>query len=132
MKLFLNNLDPEIFNQAIKKSKNIVFFYKLTTTTKLFKIFMSEFLIKVLDEIGVDSIDTLIISFPDKIFNQENLPIELIMPIWTIVQNYIDTKQIVTAGLSDFNAKYLVQFSNAIPDRNVTQFKIIKKFLAFS
>lgn len=91
VKLFLNNLDPEILNQAIKT---------------------------ILDEIGVDRIDTLIISFPEKIFNQENLPAELVIPIWSIVQKYIEAKQILTAGLSDFNAKYLEQFLNAIGDRN--------------
>lgn len=91
VKLFLNNLDPEILNQAIKT---------------------------ILEEIGVDRIDTLIISFPEKIFNQENLPVELVIPIWSVVQKHVESKQILAAGLSDFNAKYLEQFLNAIGDRN--------------
>lgn len=75
---------------------------------------------QVLEEIGVDRIDTLIISFPEKIFNQENLPVELVIPIWSVVQKHVESKQILAAGLSDFNAKYLEQFLNAIGDRNVS------------
>lgn len=91
IKIFLTNLDPEVINQAVKT---------------------------ILDEIGADCIDTLIISFPDKIFNHDELPYDLVMPVWNVVQGYIDTRQILSAGLSDFNAKYMEQFMNALEDKN--------------
>lgn len=111
VKLFLNNLDPEIVKQAILTSK-----WWLNGTLEVFWFnFFS-----ALEEIGVDTIDTLIISFPDKIFIHDELPNDLIIPIWSVVQGFIDTKQIVNAGLADFNAKYLEQFFNLVSDRNVS------------
>ncbi len=72
-----------------------------------------------MDEIGADHIDTLILSFPDKIFTHEDLPQELIMPLWTIIQNNIKEKYILNAGLSDFNAKYLEQLTSLLEEANV-------------
>lgn len=91
VKLFLNNLDPEVLRQAVKT---------------------------IMNEIGVDCIDTLILSFPEKIFSHDDLPSDVIVPEWSVVQEFIDAKQIVNAGLSDFNAKYLEQFYKVLPDKS--------------
>lgn len=73
----------------------------------------------VLNEIGAHHIDTLIISFPDKVFIHEELPAHLVMPVWSVIQGYVDSKAVSTAGLSDFNANYLEQFYNFLQDKNV-------------
>jgi len=90
VKLFLNTLDVNALNQAIKKT---------------------------LDEIGADRIDSLILSLSDKIFTHEDLPKETMLPIWSAVQKHIQEKLVVTAGLSDFNAKYLEQLCNSLDDK---------------
>ncbi len=74
----------------------------------------------VLAEIGTDHIDSLILSLSDKIFTHEDLPIEVIIPLWTVVQKHIQNKTIDTAGLADFNAKNLEKFINALDDKNVS------------
>ncbi|CAF0754089.1 unnamed protein product [Brachionus calyciflorus] len=91
VKLFLNSLDPEVVNQSIKQ---------------------------ILNEMGADHIDTLIISYPDKVFTHEELPNDLVIPVWSVIQDYIDAKKISTAGLADFNATYLEQFYNLLQDKN--------------
>ncbi len=75
----------------------------------------------VLDEIGTNRIDTLIVSFPEKIFAHESLPKDVLMPLWSIVQRHIDAKVVGSAGLADFNADYLEQFVNALDDANVNK-----------
>lgn len=72
-----------------------------------------------MDEIGAKHIDTLIVSFPDKVFVHDQLPAQLVMPIWSIVQECVDSQVVSTAGLSDFNAIYLEQFCNFLQDKNV-------------
>lgn len=91
VKLFLNTFDAEELNKSI---------------------------IKILDEIGADQIDTLVIKLPDKIFNQEELPKDLVLPLWSAVQENIKNKRVITAGLCDFNAKNLEQLVNALQDKN--------------
>lgn len=73
-----------------------------------------------MEEIGVDHIDTLIISLSDKIFTYDELPKDIILPLWSAVQNNIQNKSVSTAGLSDFNAKYLDQLINSLEDKNVS------------
>lgn len=90
VKLFLNTLDANTLNQAIQKT---------------------------LDEIGADHIDSLILSLSDKIFTHDDLSKEIIIPIWSTVQKYIQDKIVITAGLSDFNAKYLEQLCNSLDDK---------------
>jgi hypothetical protein len=41
------------------------------------------------------------------------------MPLWSIIQNHIDSKVIGSAGLADFNADNLEQFVAALEDKNV-------------
>ena len=72
-----------------------------------------------MDEIGARHIDTLIISYPDKVFTHEKLSSELVIPVWSAIQNYIDSKTISTAGLADFNATHLQSFYNLLQDKNV-------------
>ena len=91
VKIFLNSFNEQTFNDAIQI---------------------------VMDEIGCDRLDTVILSFPDKIFNEEELPKATIMPIWSIIQKNIASGKITTAGLADFNAKYLEQFLNALEDKS--------------
>lgn len=91
VKIFLNSFNEHTFEQALET---------------------------IMDEIGCLKIDTLILSFPDKIFNQEDLPKETIMPIWATVQKAIHANKIVTAGLSDFNAHYLGQLLDLLEDKN--------------
>ena len=71
-------------------------------------------------EIGTDQIDTLILSLSDKIFTHDDLPTEEILPLWSVIQKHIQNKTVETAGLSDFNAKNLEQFINALDDKNVS------------
>ncbi len=72
-----------------------------------------------MNEIGTDHIDTLILAFPDKVFNYDELPKDLILPLWSIIQKNVKSKKITTAGISDFNANYLEQLMNALEDKNV-------------
>lgn len=72
-----------------------------------------------MEEIGVDHIDTLIISFPEKIFNQDDLPKDLILPLWSIIENHIQNRVVLNAGLADFNAKFLEDFFKLLGDKNV-------------
>ncbi len=74
---------------------------------------------KVMEEIGVYSIDTLIISFPEKIFNQDDLPKDYILPLWSVVEKYVENKIISNAGLADFNAKFLEDFFRMLDDKHV-------------
>jgi hypothetical protein len=60
-----------------------------------------------------------VIKLPDKIFNQEELPKDLVLPLWSAVQENIKNKRVITAGLCDFNAKNLEQLVNALQDKNV-------------
>ena len=114
MKLFLNTYDPEVLNESIKKSNFILTNSRFFSFSYLFsKIFL------VLEEIGADYIDTLIISLSDKIFTYEELPKDIILPLWSSVQTNILNKLVMTAGLSDFNAKYLEQLINSLDDKNV-------------
>lgn len=73
----------------------------------------------VLDEIGAQHIDTLIVSFPDKVFVHDELPAHLVLPVWSVIQDYVDSQVVSTAGLSDFNANYLEQFCNILQNKNV-------------
>jgi hypothetical protein len=70
-------------------------------------------------EMGTDHIDTLILSFPDKLFIQDSLPVDLIIPLWSVVQDYIANHKVKISGLADFNAKHLQQFFDALEDKNV-------------
>jgi hypothetical protein len=54
------------------------------------------------------------------------------MPVWNVVQGYIDTRQILSAGLSDFNAKYMEQFMNALEDKNVINEREINSCYLFN
>lgn len=91
VKLFLNTFDPEELNKSITK---------------------------ILEEIGADVIDTLILSLPEKIFNRDELPRDLLLPLWSVVQQNVRNKRVLTAGLCDFNAKNLEQLLNALEDKN--------------
>ena len=91
VKIFLNSFNEQTFNDAIKI---------------------------IMDEIGCDRLDTVILSFPDKIFNEEELPKGTIMPIWALIQKNIAAGKITTAGLADFNANYLGQMLNALEDKS--------------
>lgn len=91
VKLFLNTFDADVLSQAIET---------------------------ILEEIGAEKIDTLVLSISDKIFNYSDLPKEMILPLWSVVQQNVQNKTITTAGLSDFNAKYLEQLINALDDKN--------------
>lgn len=84
-----------------------------------------------MDEIGLRRIDTLIVSFPDKVFVHEDLPSQLVMPVWSIIQELIDSQIVNTAGLSDFNAAYLEQFCNFLQDKNVGYKIFFSNFLIF-
>ncbi len=77
------------------------------------------FLVLVLSEIGADHIDSLILSLSDKIFTHDDLPIDVILPLWSVIQKHIQNKTIESAGLADFNAKNLEMFINALDDKNV-------------
>jgi len=90
VKLFLNTFDTEVLDQSIKT---------------------------ILEEIGADHIDTLILSLNDKIFSHEDLPKPILLPLWSTIQKHIQNKVIQTAGLSDFNAKNLEQLINALDDK---------------
>ena len=79
-----------------------------------------------MDEIGADHIDTLILSLPDKIFTYGDLPKELILPMWSTIQQNLKDKYILTAGLSDFNAKYLDELINALEETNVCYYLFFK------
>ena len=91
VKIFLNSFDEQTFNDALAT---------------------------IMSEIGCDRIDTVILSFPDKIFNEEDLPQETIMPIWLALQKHIAAARITTAGLADFNVKYLQQLMDALDNKN--------------
>ena len=82
-----------------------------------------------MDEIGADHIDTLILSLPDKIFTYGDLPKELILPMWSTIQQNLKDKYILTAGLSDFNAKYLDELINALEETNVCYYLFFKWFI---
>ena len=41
------------------------------------------------------------------------------MPLWSIVQQNIQNKRVIAAGICDFNANYLEQLINALEDKNV-------------
>jgi len=72
-----------------------------------------------MNEIGAEHIDTLILSFPDKLFIQDSLPVDIIMPLWSVVQENIRNQKVKSSGLADFNAKHLQQFIDALEDKNV-------------
>ena len=114
MKLFINVFDPKEFDRTLQISMKS---FKNNQCIKNF--FHCFFLIKVMDEIGTEHIDTLILSLPDKLFIQESIPIEIIMPLWSVVQEHITNQKIKSSGLADFNAKHLQQFFDALEDKNV-------------
>lgn len=91
VKLFLNTFDAEVLDQAIKT---------------------------ILVEVGADHIDTLILSLSDKIFTTGDLPKDVILPLWSTIQSNIQNSLVNTAGLSDFNAKYLEQLVNFLDDKS--------------
>jgi glutamate--cysteine ligase regulatory subunit len=91
VKIFLNSFNEQTFNDALQI---------------------------IMDEIGCKRLDTVILSFPDKIFNEEELPKSTIMPIWAQMQKSIANGKIGTAGLSDFNANYLSQLLSALEDKS--------------
>jgi glutamate--cysteine ligase regulatory subunit len=91
VKIFLNSFNEQTFEQSLET---------------------------IMNELGCSKIDTLILSFPDKIFNQEELPKDTIMPIWAAVQKAIQSNRIAIAGLADFNAHYLGQLLDLLEDKN--------------
>ena len=90
VKLFLNTFDTEILERAIAT---------------------------IMEEIGTTQIDTLILSLPDKLFSHDDLPRDLMSPLWQVVQRSIQSERVLSAGLSDFNAKYLEQLCDSIDDK---------------
>ena len=72
-----------------------------------------------MQEIGIDQIDTLILSLPNKIFTQEDLPKELILPLWSVLQQKLESKQILSIGVVDFNAKYIQQLFDMLNEHYV-------------
>lgn len=116
VKLFLNTLDANALNEAIQKSKldlSFIMIYEYDNNLIIVTFFIA------LNEIGADRIDSLILSLSDKIFTHEDLPKEIMLPIWSAVQKCIQDKLVISAGLSDFNAKYLEQLCNSLDDKQV-------------
>ena len=72
-----------------------------------------------MEEIGTTRIDSLVLSLPDKMFSHEDLPKELMMPLWSAVQKNIENQKVTSVGLSDFNARYLEQLCEALDDKKV-------------
>ena len=101
-----------------RKSFNVIYSYYIFIKV----LFINFLLFKVMEEIGIDHIDTLILSLPDKIFNQAELSKEIVLPLWTYVTKLVQSKIISTAGVADFSAKYLEQLTNILEDKNVTSF----------
>lgn len=91
VKLFLNTLNADVLEQSINT---------------------------ILEELGTDQIDTIILSLSDKIFTGDKLPTMTVMPLWSVIQKQIQKKIVHTAGLSNFNAKYLEQFIDALEDKS--------------
>lgn len=73
-----------------------------------------------MEEIGTDRIDSLVLSLPDKMFSHDDLPKEIMMPLWAAVQKSIENQKVASAGLSDFNARYLEQLCEALEDKKVS------------
>ena len=72
----------------------------------------------ILNELGVFSIDTIILSFPDRLYETPNLTKEIILPLWSIIETKLENNTIASAGVSDFNKNFLEQFCNYIENRN--------------
>lgn len=81
-----------------------------------------------MEDLGTDQIDTIILSLSDKIFTGDKLPATTVMPLWSVIQKQIKKKFVHTAGLSNFNAKYLEQFIDALEDKSVRYNYFIIKF----
>ena len=71
----------------------------------------------VLNELGIFSIDTIILSFPDRLYETPNLTREIIMPIWSVIETKLENKTLTSAGVSDFNKNYLEQFCSYIENK---------------
>lgn len=72
----------------------------------------------ILEELNVSFIETLIISFPDQIFSSSTeLQRDLVEPIWSKLEHYLDTKLIINVGTSDLNKNLLEQLCNLIGDK---------------
>uniref|UniRef100_T1J7Y0 GCS light chain n=1 Tax=Strigamia maritima TaxID=126957 RepID=T1J7Y0_STRMM len=67
---------------------------------------LSEAVTKVLQELRVDFLESVIVSFP----SPPNEPLELhhIKPLWNVLERYIDSGQIVTIGVSDLDTELLI------------------------
>lgn len=91
VKLFLNTFDPIALENALNQ---------------------------ILEELNVSHIETLVLSFPDAIFNRSILDKNVIKPLWTlIIEKNLEEKIILSAGVSDLNKSYLEQLCNLIENK---------------
>jgi hypothetical protein len=114
LKIFLNSLDPLVLSRAITTGK----FINNKLYNQLEPLLLN--IISVLEEIGADHIDSIVLAFPDKIFKQGELNKDLFLPIWSSLQNEKNIeKRISHIGLADFNSIYLQQVLDSLDDKSV-------------
>ena len=109
---------PELYERLAHDEKS-----EVSVSVKLFlnafdEQTLADALATVAGEIGCDRLDTVILSFPDKLFGDDELPKELLMPVWAALQRSVHAGRVGTAGLADFSAHNLSQFVAALEDKS--------------
>lgn len=69
---------------------------------------LSEAILDVMNELGIKTIETVLVALPEKLFTTEN-----IQNLWTKLEHYVDDNQIFSIGFSDLDTDDLERLYNS-------------------
>jgi len=65
-----------------------------------------------LSYIGISDIETVLLAFQDHTFCSERIPLDVIEPLWQVLEEYVEHDVIVRLGVCDFNRDQLEELMN--------------------
>ncbi len=119
VKIFLRLLEPEILTHTINTGLFQTKFFKETNFSYVL----------VLNELQENYLESVMISLPNY---GAQLSLNDFMPLWNVIENFIDKQKILSAGVCDFMLPLLSDLCNAakVIDFHLLKFFIFRFYLA--
>ena len=116
MKIFLRTLEPSLLSQTIDTGS-------LSSSLSFF--FGDILSVLVLQELKENYLENVLISPPNC---SQQITLEEFLPIWRVVEDYINKQKILSAGVCDFMFPFFSEFCDAC--QVVKNLSLIKIFLS--